>query len=187
MASGTVLLTGATGFVGVRILAMALERGYRVRCAVRSPSGMDRIRETPSIKKLAPTNDQLSSVVVPDITVPNAYDQAVSGVQFIIHVASPIHVNSNDPESTSDEDFIRPAVNGTVGMLESAATYGAPLLKRVVLTSDELHHRHDPPRVFPGHRRPPTTVLWPGCSDYKHSGTIQVHIPCLSGQQNCIT
>ncbi|MDO9176204.1 MAG: NAD(P)H-binding protein, partial [Actinomycetota bacterium] len=34
----TVLVTGASGYVGGRVVAVLLERGYRVRCLVRTPA-----------------------------------------------------------------------------------------------------------------------------------------------------
>ncbi|KAF4982168.1 hypothetical protein FZEAL_2145 [Fusarium zealandicum] len=138
MTNQLVLLTGATGFVGLPVLVTALQAGYRVRCAVRAAKGIDRILSTESIKKLGPLTRKISWVIVPDITAPGAYDEAVVDVEYIIHVASPVgDVRTHGDTSgtlTEDEIFVRPAVTGVVGMLESAAAH-SPTLKRIVVTS----------------------------------------------------
>lgn len=128
MSDKLVLVTGATGMVGFRVLVYVLKAGYFVRTATRSQESYERIA------KLAPISEyrsQLSNIIVPDITVPGAYDEAVKGVDYVIHVASPIN------EGTSKEDFeisiVKPAVQGTVGMLEAAAK--EPSVKRIVITS----------------------------------------------------
>ncbi|KAH8811254.1 reductase [Xylogone sp. PMI_703] len=151
MAGNLVLLTGATGFVGIRVLEIALERGYRVRCAIRAEAGIKKIREATGIKKLAPTPEQLSFIIVPDITAPNAYDEAVKGVQYIIHVASPM-TSSRDPQKTDDEAFIQPAVQGAVGILNSALSHANSTLKRAVITSSIM--AIIPPEYFAGRGDP---------------------------------
>ncbi|KAG6240617.1 hypothetical protein E4U24_006415 [Claviceps purpurea] len=124
-----VLLTGATGMVGFRILVRLLESGYYVRAAVRTQAGFDRIRALPIVHKYA---NQLSSIVVPEITQPLAYIEAIRGAKFVVHVASPISC----PNLTSEEDYhehiIRPAMQGTTNLLEAA--HCAKSVKRVVIT-----------------------------------------------------
>ncbi|CEJ81539.1 hypothetical protein VHEMI01661 [[Torrubiella] hemipterigena] len=127
MSNGLVLITGATGMVGFRVLVFVLRAGYTVRTATRSQESYERIA---SLAPLAPYLSQLSNVVVPDITVLGAYNEAVKGVTYVIHVASPIN------EGTSTESYeisvVKPAVRGTLGMLEAAAT--EPSIKRIVIT-----------------------------------------------------
>ncbi|KAM0522565.1 hypothetical protein ACHAPE_002157 [Trichoderma viride] len=132
MAGELVLLTGGTGMIGFRVLVLLLEAGYKVRAAVRNQAGFDRISK---LKPVAPYASELTSVVVPDITVPGAYDEAVKGVEYIVHVASPLA--SNAPPGADYESYlIQPAIQGTVGILESAAkTTG---IKRVVITGSIL-------------------------------------------------
>lgn len=60
---------------------------------------------------------------------PGAFDEAVKGVDAIEHTASPVHLNADDPD-----EFIVPAVKGTIGVLESALAHGTSV-KRVVYTS----------------------------------------------------
>ncbi|KAG8416293.1 hypothetical protein J3458_006886 [Metarhizium acridum] len=127
MVENLVLLTGATGMIGFKTLAELLENGYTVRAAVRNQAGFDRISSLPSVQKYKP---QLTSFIVPDITVPGAYDEAVKGVKYIVHIASPLAGN-NGPDY--ENSLIRPAIQGTVGILESALkTTG---IQRVVITA----------------------------------------------------
>ncbi|KZL84275.1 3-beta hydroxysteroid dehydrogenase [Colletotrichum incanum] len=136
MSGELILLTGATGFVGYKTLVTALEAGYRVRCAIRSKSGIDKILAAPSIQDLKPTDDQLSWVVVPDILAPGAYNEAVKGVNYIIHCASPVPKFGKDERTgTDDEIYVNPAVAGVVGMLTSAAAHAVNTVRRVVVTS----------------------------------------------------
>lgn len=70
-------------------------------------------------------------MLVPDIIADGAYDEAVKGVKYIIHLASPV------PSANVVDDFekqlIQPAVKGTVGILSSAMRTSG--IKRIVITS----------------------------------------------------
>lgn len=114
--------------IGFRTLALILEAGYNVRAAVRNQAGFDRIAALPSVKNYA---SQLTSFIVLDITAPGAYDEAVKGVKYIVHVASPLAGNTKITDY--DASLIQPAIQGTVGILESAAkTTG---VERIVITA----------------------------------------------------
>jgi nucleoside-diphosphate-sugar epimerase len=114
--------------IGFRILVQLLEAGYNVRAASRNQAGFERLS---SLSQVASFKTQLSSVVVPDITVPGAYDEAVKGVKYIIHVASPLA--GKNAGTDYEASMIRPAIQGTVGILESASkTTG---IARVVITA----------------------------------------------------
>ncbi|KAI3537238.1 reductase [Colletotrichum paranaense] len=136
MTDNLILLTGATGFVGYKTLITALEAGFRVRCAVRSRAGIDKILAAPSIKSNNPSKDQLSWTIVPDISHPGAYDEAVQGVTYIIHCASPVPTFGKDERvGTEEEVYVKPAVAGVLGLLESAKRHATNTLTRVVVTS----------------------------------------------------
>ncbi|TQW00599.1 hypothetical protein V2A60_001669 [Cordyceps javanica] len=128
MTKDILLFTGATGMIGFRTLIHLLERGnFHVRVAVRSQSSYDRLL---SYTPVAPYASQIESVIVPDITVPGAYDEAVKGVTHIIHVASPIP----GPQTADLEaDLIEPAIQGTVGILQSAHKVAG--VKKIVITA----------------------------------------------------
>ena len=75
-ANRTILLTGATGYVGGRLLEPLQKRGYRVRCLARRPDALDG-RITP-----------MPEVVKGDIRDPEALRTAMEGVDtalFLVH------------------------------------------------------------------------------------------------------
>lgn len=121
----TVLVTGASGFVASYIIRALLEAGYNVRGSLRSNSAIPKIRAAQG--DLA---SRLSFAIVPDMSAPHAFDEAVKGVSGIIHTASPFILTPRDVEA----DLLKPAIRGTESILESAATAG-PQLSRVVITA----------------------------------------------------
>lgn len=129
MSKPLVLITGATGHIGFRTLAKVLEAGYRARVSSRKLSSAEHLKELPSIKPYA---DLLEPVEVPDFLAKGAFDKAVQGVDYILHLASPLP-DSSKPAFDLDDDYIQPAIQGTVGILESASK--SPTVKRVVITS----------------------------------------------------
>jgi nucleoside-diphosphate-sugar epimerase len=129
MEADTILITGATGHLGFKVLVLVLEAGYNARVAVRTQSGIDNILATPSIKSLS-TGTNLEFIIVPDILSPGAYNDAVKNVDFIIHCASPI---TSGIASDFDSKILQPAVLGTTGILHSALS--SPSIRRIVITS----------------------------------------------------
>jgi nucleoside-diphosphate-sugar epimerase len=67
-------------------------------------------------------------VVSADLTRDDGWAAAVEGCDYVVHVASPFP--SERPKS--DDELVRPAVDGTLRVLRAAASAG---VKRVVLTS----------------------------------------------------
>jgi len=134
MAGELILITGATGHLGFRVLVSALEAGYHVRAAIRSQSKADKILATPSIKKLNPGN-KLEFVSVPDMLAHGAYSEAIKGATYAIHVASPI-TSAYKEGDDMEKVFIEPAVEGTLNILKAAE--GEADVKRVVITSSTV-------------------------------------------------
>jgi nucleoside-diphosphate-sugar epimerase len=135
MAGELILITGGTGLIGIKTIHTALIAGYSIRAAVRSPSKFDTILATPTVKSLKP-GSRLTSVVVPDILADDAYDEAVKGVKYIIHIASPIIKGEGFTPEQFETGLIQPAVKGTTGILSSA--YKAVGIERIVITSSEV-------------------------------------------------
>jgi nucleoside-diphosphate-sugar epimerase len=126
-----VFITGGSGHIGSRIIIDALQAGYSIRAAVRSQEKANRILAIPSIKSLNVGN-KLDFVIVPDLLVDGAYDEAIKGATHIIHVASPITDAHKEGESYQDT-FIAPAIKGTLNILEAAKK--TPSVRRIVITS----------------------------------------------------
>lgn len=124
-----ILLTGSNGFLGSHILKKLLPRsGVSVRAVVRSSSKVD------NVKNDFGSYSNLDFAVVPDITSPNAFHEALSktDVPFdtVIHSASPFLFK----DIKSNRDFLDPAVKGTTEILKSVKAV-APNVKRVIVTS----------------------------------------------------
>ncbi|KAM5533787.1 hypothetical protein V8D89_012562 [Ganoderma adspersum] len=123
--SGKVLVTGANGFIAGWIVKDLLDHGFAVRGTVRSAAKADALREA-----LATYGDLLQFVVVEDITESGAFNEAVQGIDVIIHTASPAHISAHDPD-----ELIRPAVLGTTGILHSASLPASSIKRVIVLSS----------------------------------------------------
>ncbi|KAI1485225.1 putative cinnamoyl-CoA reductase [Biscogniauxia mediterranea] len=139
----TILITGATGLIGFRILLAALAAGHSVRYTVRSEEKAQVVSSNPAVQKLAP-GDRLSSVVIPDFTVDGAFDSALQGVTHIIHAGSPVPVPTLEPTT----QVFQPTVKIASSLLSSALK--TPSVQRVVITSSIVANLGHPP--------PPTAV-----------------------------
>lgn len=103
-----VLVTGATGFVGGEVCHQLLNRGWRVRAALRRASDL-------------PVG--VESVVVGDIGADTDWSAALDGVVAVIHLAARVHVmheNASDPLG----EFRRVNVAGTSRLATQAAAVG---------------------------------------------------------------
>lgn len=122
----TLLVTGANGYVAGHIIKEALERGYKVKGAVRTDSSAAQLKAT-----FATYSSQLSTTIVQDITklesFQDAFGQDVTGV---IHTASPFVFNYQDVR----RELLDPAINGAVTILEAVARYGSSV-RRVITTA----------------------------------------------------
>ncbi|CEL60511.1 Putative uncharacterized oxidoreductase YDR541C OS=Saccharomyces cerevisiae (strain ATCC 204508 / S288c) GN=YDR541C PE=1 SV=2 [Rhizoctonia solani AG-1 IB] len=125
-APAKVLLTGANGYFAVYAIKDLLDRGYTVVGTVRSESKGE------ELVKLFPSHTgKITYAVVPDIVKKGAFDQVIAEGNFdaVAHAASPVVV----PDGTF-EDYVKPAIEGTVGILDSIKSHGQTV-KRVVITS----------------------------------------------------
>ncbi|CAE6532387.1 unnamed protein product [Rhizoctonia solani] len=128
-APAKILLTGANGYYAVHVIKDLLERGYTVVGTVRSESKGE------ELVKLFPSHPgKLSYAVVANIVEAGAFDRVLKEGNFdaVAHAASPVVV----PGGTV-EDFVKPAIDGTVGILDSIKSHGKTV-KRVVITSSTV-------------------------------------------------
>ena len=123
--SKTVLVTGASGFIGNHCVLQLLEQGYKVRGTLRNLDREKHLREVFSQHTQA--IDHLEFVQT-DLLKDDGWSEALSECEYVLHVASPFP--GEMPEN--EDDLIRPAVDGTLRVLKAASTAN---VKRVVLTS----------------------------------------------------
>lgn len=124
--NNTVLVTGGTGFIAQHCMLALLEAGYRVRTTVRSMAREGEVRKQLKVGGAEP-GERLAFVVA-DLESDTGWADAVAGCTYVLHGASPTPTGTQ----TSEDDWIRPAVDGNLRVLRAARAAG---VRRVVLTS----------------------------------------------------
>ncbi|XP_010267828.1 PREDICTED: anthocyanidin reductase-like isoform X2 [Nelumbo nucifera] len=129
MASQTVLkkaacVIGGTGFVASLLIKLLLDKGYAVNTTVRDPENQKKVSHLLELQNLGDLK-----IFRADLTDEGSFDAAISGCDFVFHVATPVHFDSEDPEN----DMIKPAIQGVLNVLKACKKSKA--LKRVILTS----------------------------------------------------
>ena len=119
-----VLVTGATGFIGLHCIQQLLNQGYQVNGSLRS---MDRKSEVIESLENNSTSVEHLSLFELDLMSDDGWDTAMEGCDYVLHVASPF-VLSNE----SLDFFVKPAVEGATRALKFAQKNN---VKKVVLTS----------------------------------------------------
>ena len=125
MKTSPILVTGASGFVAIHTIIQLLEQGYAVRGTIRSLKKEADLRKT--ISRYVQANDRLE-ILPADLEQAAGWEGAMSGVETVLHVASPFPLF--EPEK--EDDLIIPAVQGTLRVLRAAHKAG---VKRVVQVS----------------------------------------------------
>ncbi|KAJ5652774.1 NAD(P)-binding protein [Penicillium longicatenatum] len=120
MSAPLIFITGATGFIGSATALEALKAGYRLRIAVRQHS--DKLKVL-----LSEYHDQIEFVIVSDLTEEAAFRGKLDGVDYVLHLASPL------THGTDKENYFTPAVKGTLAILKEADRVST--IKKVVITS----------------------------------------------------
>ncbi|KZV66778.1 D-lactaldehyde dehydrogenase [Peniophora sp. CONT] len=138
-APSNALVTGANGYLGAWLVRILIEHGYRVRGTVRTQSKGEILRES-----LGELGNKFEYIIVGDVLKEGAFDDAVQGMDIIMHTLSPLF-QSNEPDM-----IIPPAVAGTIGLLKSAQKH-QNTIRRVVITGSicaVLSWPTDEPRVY---------------------------------------
>ncbi len=125
----SVLLTGASGYIGKHITLRLLNQGYLVRASVRSLAKSAEVISAvePGLIDKSKLNTRLTFVEL-DLEKDAGWDLALKGIDVLMHTASPFPIASPKDEN----ELIRPAVDGTLRALKAAKSAG---VKRVILTS----------------------------------------------------
>ena len=125
----TVLLTGASGYIAKHIALQLLEAGYRVRGTVRSLARGAEVADAvrPHLSATTDLENRLTFVAL-DLSSDDGWDDAMAGVDVLMHTASPFPLT----QPKNEDDLIRPAVDGALRALRAAHKAG---ISRVVFTS----------------------------------------------------
>ena len=99
-----VLVTGATGYIGLHCSHQLLNQGYAVNGTVRSPDRKNEIYD--ALQKHRTPTDNLD-IFTANLTEDEGWDEAMKDCDYLMHVASPLTF-----EKESEEYFVGPAVAG---------------------------------------------------------------------------
>tara|TARA_R110002020_G_scaffold403081_1_gene613177 strand:+ start:531 stop:1571 length:1041 start_codon:yes stop_codon:yes gene_type:complete len=121
-----VLVTGGSGFIASHCILQLLAAGHTVRATIRSLDKQASIRNV--LQDAGASHLDNLSFVAADLLEDDGWAEAVADIDYVLHVASPVHPGHVDNEN----DVIRPAREGTLRVLRAARDAA---VKRVVLTS----------------------------------------------------
>lgn len=124
--SKPILVTGG-GFIASWIVFRLLQEGHTVRATVRDKNNDAKVGH---LYALAGRTSGKLTLYDADLTVEGSFDEAMQGVELLMHTASPFFIAK---PKDAEKELIGPAKNGTRNVLNSATKSGT--VKRVVLTS----------------------------------------------------
>ncbi len=154
----TILVSGASGFIGAHTARALIDRGHTVRVSISRPGRAADVR--------AAVGAEVETVVA-DLRDPDAWRRAVDGCSEVVHVASPLPVEQPD----DPEELIGPARAGALNVLAASRAAG---VRRVVLTSSAAavagSRIDEPTKVFT--HEDWTDLSEPTVSPYNRSKTI---------------
>ena len=119
-----VLVTGATGYIGLHCIDQLLKQGYAVNGSIRSPEREEEVFQ--ALQKNNTSTEHLNLFTF-NLTDDEGWDEGIAGCDYLLHVASPISISTKD-----EEFFVGPAVAGVNRAMKFAQKHN---VKKVVLTS----------------------------------------------------
>jgi dihydroflavonol-4-reductase len=160
----TVLVTGGSGFIGSHVILQLLAAGHEVRTTIRN---LDRSKGVVAmLREGGAVAPDTVGFVAADLTRDDGWRAAVTGCDYVLHVASPLI--SHPPED--ENELIIPAREGTLRVLRAARDAG---VKRVVVTSSfaAIGYGH-PERATPFDETNWTNLDGDGVQAYPKSKTL---------------
>ncbi|EIM82500.1 NAD-P-binding protein [Stereum hirsutum FP-91666 SS1] len=120
--TGTILITGASGFSGAWVSRACLEAGFYVRGTVRTEAKGQFLQQL-----FSEFSDRFSTVIIDDISKPGAFDTVLNGVQGVIHIAGLTSQNQGS-------QILLANLDGVKNLVESIRVHGIDV-KRIVYMS----------------------------------------------------
>lgn len=121
-----VLVTGGSGFIASWCTLALLQAGHNARVTVRNPSRGAALRE--HLHSAADFDDGRLGVVEADLNGDRGWAEAVSGMDYVLHVASPTLREAD----IAEDQMIAAARDGVLRVLRASRDAD---VKRVVVTS----------------------------------------------------
>jgi nucleoside-diphosphate-sugar epimerase len=122
----TILVTGGSGFIGSHSILQLLAAGHQVRTTVRNLRREADVRAT--LKQAGTEPGNRLSFFAADLENDAGWTEAVTGSEYVLHVASPFPATV----PKNEDELIVPAREGALRVLRAARDAG---VKRVVMTS----------------------------------------------------
>ncbi|KAH6689734.1 dihydroflavonol-4-reductase [Plectosphaerella plurivora] len=155
------LVTGGTGFVGLYVVKLLLERGHLVHTTVRSLKNKSKCKPLLDLQVQFPERLRLFES---DLMKAGSFTKAMQGCNVVYHVASPFLV----PDQIKDgyKDCVEPALQGTKNVLDSVNETES--VTRVVLTSSVSALFGDNADVLKAPKQTLTETCWNESSSVTH-------------------
>ena len=158
--TGTVLVSGGSGYIAGFLIRQLVAEGWTVHTTVR-----DLARE-PAVRKLLAVDDSRLRFFAADLNSDAGWKQAMTGCSHVAHVASPVPMGM----PTNADELILPARDGALRALRAARAAG---VKRFVMTSSVAAVSYGRGRgVHTFTEADWTDLSTPGLSAYVQSKTV---------------
>lgn len=113
MMSKTILITGATGYIGAWTVKMALEKGYTVHATVRDLKDKNKYQ---FLQNIANNSKGSIKFFEADLLKEGSFEEAMKNCDWVFHIASPFTLRFKDAE----KELLIPALKGTENIIKTA-------------------------------------------------------------------
>ena len=120
--TGTVLVTGGSGYIAGFLIRQLIAEGWTVRTTIRN------LAREAEVRAWLAVDDSKLSFFAADLMSDAGWAEAMTGCTHVAHVASPLPANA----PKSDDELIVPARDGALRAVRFASEAG---VRRVVMTS----------------------------------------------------